>query len=270
MPLVGEYGKLESEREALDANLPDRLRKSVLQEAVRGRLVPQDPSDEPASALLGRVRAERAAQVAAGKLKAPKGGESVIYRASDGAHYEKRGEAEPVCIEGEIPFEAPESWEWARLGSVASFGGGGTPDKNNPLFWGGDIPWASMKDMHGKYLTKTIDTITDKGLASKSSISICKPGQVIVSTRLAPGKSIISQIECAINQDLKVVRSLLRADYLSIWFESCLEYFKRIGSGTTVPGIKLADIEAILVPIPSLAEQQRIVAKIDEILSLLT
>ena len=270
MPLVEEYGELEDEREALDANLPDRLRKSVLQEAVRGRLVPQDPSDEPASALLGRVRAERAAQVAAGKLKAPKGGESVIYRASDGAHYEKRGEAEPVCIEGEIPFEAPESWEWARLGSVASFGGGGTPDKNNPLFWGGDIPWASMKDMHGKYLTKTIDTITDKGLASKSSISICKPGQVIVSTRLAPGKSIISQIECAINQDLKVVRSLLRADYLSIWFESCLEYFKRIGSGTTVPGIKLADIEAILVPIPSLAEQQRIVAKIDEILSLLT
>jgi len=118
LPLVDEYGNLEDARERLDAGLPERLRKSILQEAVQGRLVPQDPSDEPASALLGRIRAERAALVRAGKLKAPKGGESVIYRGSDGGYYEKRGNGEPVCIDDEIPFDIPESWEWVRLGSI--------------------------------------------------------------------------------------------------------------------------------------------------------
>ena len=92
MPLVEQYGALEDEREALDAGLADRLRKSVLQEAVQGRLAAQDASDEPASALLERIRAERAAKVAAGELKAPKGGESVIYRdPSDGGSHRKQG-----------------------------------------------------------------------------------------------------------------------------------------------------------------------------------
>ena len=88
---------------------------------------------------------------------------------SDGSRYEKRvdakgRESEPVCIDGEIPFQIPRGWEWARLGTFASFGGGGTPDKNNPSFWNGDIPWASMKDIHGSRLEGTIDSITEAGL----------------------------------------------------------------------------------------------------------
>ncbi|MGO5414313.1 restriction endonuclease subunit S, partial [Slackia isoflavoniconvertens] len=110
---VDEYGALEDEREQLDAELPDRLRKSILQMAVQGKLVPQDPNDEPASVLLERIREERAVLIKEKKLKAPKGGESVIYRGSDGGYYEKRGNGEPVCIDDEIPFEIPESWEWA-------------------------------------------------------------------------------------------------------------------------------------------------------------
>ena len=113
MPLVGEHGKLEDEREALDASLPERLRKSVLQMAVEGKLVPQDPSEEPASVLLDRIREERAHLIKEKKIKAPKGGESVIYLGSDGRRYEKRGKGEPVCIDDEIPFEIPEGWEWA-------------------------------------------------------------------------------------------------------------------------------------------------------------
>lgn len=109
------------------------LRNSILQMAVQGKLVPQDPADEPASALLERIREECRKLIAEGKLKAPKGGESVIYRASDGSHYEKRidaksCESEPVRIEDEIPFEIPESWEWVRLGSLcAKIGSGSTP-----------------------------------------------------------------------------------------------------------------------------------------------
>ena len=118
LPHVDEYGALEDARERLGAELPDRLRKAILQLAVQGKLVEQNPVDEPASVLLDRIRAERAALVKAGKLKAPKGGESVIYRSSDGGYYEKRGKGEPVCIDDEIPFDIPESWEWARLGTI--------------------------------------------------------------------------------------------------------------------------------------------------------
>ena len=123
MPLVEEYGKLEDAREELDTALPGRLRKSVLQEAVRGRLVPQDHADEPADILLERIRGQRRQLVAEKKMKAPKGGESVIFTGSDGRRYEKRvdvkgRESEPVCIEDEIPFDIPESWEWARLESL--------------------------------------------------------------------------------------------------------------------------------------------------------
>ncbi|MBM6943576.1 hypothetical protein, partial [Collinsella intestinalis] len=118
MPLVDAYGELEDAREALDAALPDRLRRSVLQEAVRGRLVPQDPSDEPAGELLGRIRAERRKLASEGKMRLPRGGDSVIFTGSDGRRYEKRvdargRESEPVCIEDEIPFEIPEGWAWA-------------------------------------------------------------------------------------------------------------------------------------------------------------
>ena len=114
MPLVEEYGELEDAREELDAALPGRLRKSVLQLAVQGGLVPQDPADEPAGVLLERIRGQRRQLVAEGEMKAPKGGESIIFAGSDGRRYEKRvdargRESEPVCIEDEIPFEIPES-----------------------------------------------------------------------------------------------------------------------------------------------------------------
>lgn len=102
------------------------LKNSILQMAVQGKLVPQDPDDEPASALLERIRQERAKLIKEKKIKAPKGGESVIYRGSDGSHYEKRGNAEPLCIDDEIPFDIPESWEWARLGSLLQLVSDGT------------------------------------------------------------------------------------------------------------------------------------------------
>ena len=125
MPLVEEYGRLEDEREELDTSLTDRLHKSVLHVAVQGKLIAQDPLDEPASELLERIREERRQLIAEKKLKVPKDGESVIYRASDGGYYEKRidakgRESEPVCIDEEIPFEIPESWEWCRLGSLVT------------------------------------------------------------------------------------------------------------------------------------------------------
>ena len=275
MPLVEEYGKLEDAREALDAALPGRLRKSVLQMAVQGKLVPQDPADEPASVLLERIREQRRKMIAEKKMKAPKGGESVIFRGSDGRRYEKRvdakgRESEPVCIEDEIPFEIPDGWEWARLESIARVSGGATPDKGNLAYWNGEIPWASMKDVHGNFLESTLDSITEAGLESKASISVCEPGDLIVSTRLIPGKSIISRINTAINQDLKVLH-LYEFDviYLHFWFRSQLDNFMRMGSGTTVPGIKLGQLTSSLIPIPPLSEQSRIVKQLEMLQSII-
>ena len=122
-PHLRDYDALETAREKLDAELPDRLRKSILQMAVQGKLVPQDPNDEPAAVLLERIRDQRRRLIAEGEIKAPRGGESIIYRGSDGGYYEKRidakgCESDPVCIDDEIPFEIPEIWEWARLESI--------------------------------------------------------------------------------------------------------------------------------------------------------
>ena len=115
LPLVEQYEVAYSEVNSLNNSFPELLKKSILQEAVQGKLVPQDPNDEPASVLLERIRAEKQALIKAGKIKKDKN-ESVIFR-RDNSHYEKRG-SEEVCIDDEIPFEIPDTWEWCRIGSL--------------------------------------------------------------------------------------------------------------------------------------------------------
>ena len=116
-PLLDEYQLAYSEIKLLNDSFPERLKKSILQEAVQGKLVPQDPSDEPAEALLERIRAEKQRLIKEGKIKKDKH-ESVIFR-RDNSHYEKRG-PEEVCIDEEIPFEIPENWAWCRASSLGT------------------------------------------------------------------------------------------------------------------------------------------------------
>lgn len=252
------------------APIAAKLRASVLQRAIQGKLVPQDPDDEPASELVERICKERAELVKEKKAKKPKRGESVIWQDDSGSWWERVGKDEVEHIDNALPFDIPNNWVWSRLKTVAIFSGGGTPDKGTPSYWNGVIPWASMKDIHGNVLTKTIDTITESGLRSKPSISIASPGELIVSTRLNPGKPIISGIRTAINQDLKLVQAFeLNVPYLQNWFKANAAYFKALGSGTTVPGIKIEHLEESLIPLPPLAEQQRIVKRINAIMPLI-
>jgi type I restriction enzyme, S subunit len=223
-----------------------KLRELILELAVRGKLVPQDESDEPASELLKRIAAEKAKLVAEGKIKKSK----------------------PLAeiTDDEKPFELPVGWEWTRLDHfVLSIISGGTPSKNNSEFWNGDIPWASVKDLNvERFLDKTQDYITQEGLVAGSKLA--NKGDLIICTRMGLGKIAIASIDVAINQDLKALKitSQLDIDYF-INFYSTL---KIIGSGMTVAGIKQDELLGFYIPTPPLAEQHRIVAKVDELMAL--
>ena len=165
----------------------------------------------------------------------------------------------------EAPYELPEGWKWCRLGDVAKFIGGGTPDKSNSSYWNGKIPWASVKDIKGDFLFSTEDFITELGL-HESSASLCDENGLILVTRISPGKSIISKIKTAINQDLKIIETEEFKPFLKYFFDFYEEEIKLLSSGTTVKGIKLDVLNSLPFPLPpTLAEQQRIVSRIESL-----
>ena len=156
-----------------------------------------------------------------------------------------------------------ENWKTVRLGDVCEFIGGGTPDKSNNSFWNGNIPWASVKDLKGNDLFETQDFITELGL-NNSSANMCKKGDLIVATRIAPGRSTVSQIEAAINQDLKIVKSEQCNSYLRYAFNYLEPVIVRKSTGATVLGINLANLKELQIPLPPLETQKHIAAVLDK------
>ena len=281
MPLVEEYGKLEDAREALDAALPGHLRKSVLQMAVQGKLVPQVPSDEPASALLERIREQRRKLIAEKKMKAPKGGESVIFRGSDGRRYEKRidtngHESEPVCIEDEIPFEIPDSWEWARLGSIADIVNGFTPKRSEAQFWNnGKVPWFKATDIRtqGRIINKTEQAIT---LLAMGKRRVCPPDTVLICCTASVGEAALAKIPLVTNQQFNSLVQSEKSEcrivpqYLLLWSLTIKCQLVDTAGTTTIPFVSVAKLCKLLIPVPSTAEQYRIVELIRELMPLVT
>ena len=270
MPLVEEYGKLEDAREKMDASLPGRLRKSVLQIAVQGKLVSQDPGDEPASVLLERIREQRRQLAAEKKMKAPKGGESVIFRGSDGRRYEKRvdakgRESEPICIEDEIPFEIPDSWEWARLEALGAIVGGGTPQTGFSEFWSDEasgVPWITPADMSAQsniLVSAGSRFISNVGL-KKSSAQLLPAGSVLMSSRAPIGYLGIAANPIATNQGFKSV--VLIDTTVNYWLicvlEALMDSIVKRASGTTFKEISGAEFGKTLIPLPPIGEQTRI------------
>lgn len=272
MPLVEEYGKLEDAREEMDASLPGRLRKSVLQTAVQGRLVPQDPADEPASALLELIRGQRRQLFAEKKMKAPKGGESVIFRGSDGRRYEKRIDAkgrksEPTCIEDEIPFDIPDGWEWARLGSLVSNRGQKKPDSR---FCYIDI--ASVDNTNQKLGE---ETVLEASSAPSRARKIVAFGDVIYST-VRPylhNACIIDksfEYEPIVSTGFAVLTcpdGYLPGFLLNYLVSPCFDEYanaSKNSKGVAYPAINDTRLYQALVPIPPSSEQERIMRKLNE------
>ncbi|EPC7250209.1 restriction endonuclease subunit S [Cronobacter sakazakii] len=223
-----------------------KLRELILELAVRGKLVPQDPNDEPASELLKRIAAEKAELVKQGKIKKQK--------------------PLPEINEEEKPFELPEGWEWVRLGELFnSIASGGTPSKSNPEFWNGDIPWASVKDLgKEKYISKTQDYISHQGLEAGSKLA--DEGDILICTRMGLGKIGIASRPVAFNQDLKSVK--LTSSIPLDFFFNTYSTVKIKGKGTTVEGIKQEQLLNYVIGLPTVNEQHHIVEKVDELMSL--
>ena len=268
LPYIEEYDNVDVATTQLVTSFPEQLKKSILQEAIQGKLVPQDPNEEPASVLLERIRAEKERLIAEGKIKRDKH-ESRIFK-RDNSHYELRDSVE-VCIDDEIPFDIPESWEWARLSSFGVFSSGKTPTMADSQNWAGTIPWISSKDMKSKYINDSEMHLTKEGA---SSMRLYPKGTLLLVARSGILKRLlplcILNIESTINQDIKAF-SLYDQRMLDWLFYSIKAFEPMIlrnlvKSVTTVESLKFEEFSQMLIPIPPRKEQHRIVDSIHKMI----
>lgn len=188
---------IDTEEKAL-TSIATAAKAKILDLAIRGKLVPQNQNDEPASVLLERIRAEKKELIKAGKIKRDKR-ESVIFRGEDNSYYEKIG-GKVVNIDDEIPFELPDSWFWCRLGNIGDWQTGATPNRRKPEYYEGAIPWIKTGDLNNGYITEVPEAITELALA-ETSVKVIPSNTVIVAMYGATiGKVGITTFESTTNQ----------------------------------------------------------------------
>ncbi|ECX8210816.1 restriction endonuclease subunit S [Salmonella enterica] len=231
-----------------------KLRELILELAVRGKLVPQDPNDEPASELLKRIAAEKTELVKQGKIKKQK--------------------PLPKISEEEKPFELPVGWEWVTFSHLGHFFGGKTPSKMKDEYWGGTIPWVTPKDMKTNLIVDSEDKVTP--LAIEDGLTKVSPGSILFVARSGILRRIfpvaITSIECTVNQDLKVLSPFLSE--ISYYIRLMMNGFERYivenltKTGTTVESLLFDDFISHPFMIPPFAEQNRILSTVKKLMSL--
>ena len=231
----------------------DALKQTILQLAVMGKLVPQDPNDEPASELLKRIAKEKVQLVKDGKMK-------------------KQKPLPPISDE-EKPFVTPNNWEWVRFGEIGEIKGGGTPSKNNSEFWEGDIPWVSPKDMKVDYISKSELSISQDAVQNSSVTLISEESLLFVVRGMILAHTFpvaISKKEVTINQDMKAISTdLYHPDFLIKMMQACsirvLSLVDRSSHGTC----KLVSdkLFSLVLPLPPLKEQLRISSEVDSFIN---
>ncbi|HGD1793918.1 TPA: restriction endonuclease subunit S [Streptococcus agalactiae] len=247
---------------------PEQLKASILQRVMEGKLVPQDPTDEPASELLKRIKAEKENLIADGKIKRDKK-ETELFRGADGKPYEKL--ADGTIQEVEVPYEIPESWNWVKLRNIGSITSGGTPKSSEPSYYGGNITWITPADMgkqqNNKFFAKSSKKITELGL-QKSSAQLISKNSIVYSSRAPIGHINIVTEDYTTNQGCKSITPLLVDLIFLYWL---LQFRTKDiilrSSGTTFKEISASGFGDTLLPLPPLAEQKRIVAQIEKALA---
>ena len=240
------------------ADTPDavsRLRRFILDLAVRGKLVPQDPNDEPASELLKRIAVERARLVKATEIRKPR----------------ELGAAETLVM----PFDVPNSWKWIRLDSVGAIIGGGTPSANDPMNFtvpGQGIPWLTPADLgkhSGLFASRGARDLTEKGLKS-SSATLMPEGTVLFTSRAPIGYVAIAANQVSTNQGFKSIVPYVPdcARYVALAMQSFAPDIDSNAPGTTFREVSGKIVAGVPFPLPPLSEQHRIVAKVDELMAL--
>jgi len=224
-----------------------RLRELILTLAMQGKLVEQDPKDQPARELLEEIKRTRR---------------------HEGTKGRKRKELPPVSAE-EMPYELPESWEWTRLGEIGNWRSGSTPSRSNSSFYGGGIPWVKSGEVKQGRIASTEESITSKAL-EQCSLHINSIGSILVAMYGANiGEVGVLEIEAATNQAVCACQTYTQLNELFLLnlIQTLKPYFLSLGAGAAQPNISRQKIIGTPIPLPPLAEQQRIVAKIDELMA---
>jgi type I restriction enzyme S subunit len=271
-PYTDAYADVESTLDTLNTTFPERLKKSILQEAVQGKLVPQDSSDEPAEALLERIRAEKQRLIKEGKIKKDKH-ESVIFR-RDNSHYEKLDGVERR-IDDELPFEIPENWCWCRLGTIAAvLGGKRIPAGRKLTECNTGHVYIRVSDMTDGgvstdrllYVPEDIYPSISKYIINKADVFITVAGTI---GRVGKIPDELDGANLTENAD-RLVLAVVNQDWLIKVLQSGMIQ-EQIAEATTQvgqPKLAIVRIERFLIPLPPLHEQERIVSAINTTLSI--
>ena len=264
--VIEKYAHKATALRELQDTFPEALKKSILQEAVQGKLVPQDPSDEPAEALLERIRAEKQRLIKEGKIKKDKH-ESIIFR-RDNSHYEKLDGVER-CIDDELPFEIPETWEWVRLGSVFQHNTGKALNASNRD--GEKLTYITTSNLYwDRFVLDNLKTMpftdseVDKCTVQKGDLLVCEGGDI--------GRAAI----WGSNEPMRIQNHIHR---LRAYVPVCTRFFYYLfylykgagwigGKGIAIQGLSSNAIHNLLFPLPPIHEQERIVSAIDTALSI--
>ena len=263
-PYLKKYGSVETTLSNLNLAFPDDLKKSILQYAVEGKLVPQDPADEPASVLLERIRTEKEKLIKAGKIKRDKH-ESVIFR-RDNSYYEISGKEE-VCIDDEIPFEIPDSWVWVRLGTAlnqASTGPFGSMVHKEDYVESG-IPIVNPANIiHGNISSEKIKKVSNATANRLSSYKL-KAFDIIIGRRGEMGRSAVVKSHqegwlCGTGCFFVTPSKLLLPQYLVFLLNSPFvkAALTENSVGTTMNNLNHNILQSLLIPVPPINEQKKI------------
>ena len=274
MPFATKYEKSQDELNRLNDDIYTRLRKSILQEAIQGKLVPQDPNDEPASVLLERIREEKRRLLKEGKLKKKDITDSVIFKGEDNKYYERLGKS-ILCIDEDIPFEIPETWAWARMGMLVKLIGGTSYQKGDinasgiRILRGGNIQNDQLVFCDDDVFLPSTYAESEKNIHAGDIIIVASTGSPTVIGKPALISDSIPNTQ--IGAFLRIVRPLMNAlyPYVQLIFttEFYREHIRSKAKGTNINNIKAEYIEGMLIPVPPLAEQQRIILKSSEVVS---
>ena len=241
------------------------LRQKILDLAIRGKLVPQDPNDEPAEGLLERIREQKQQMFKEGKLKKKDiKNDTIIFKGEDNLHYEKFQDGTVKCIEDEIPFEVPEGWAWCKLNDIYNFIDyrGATPTKIT-----NGIPLVTAKNVKSGYIDYTIDDyISEEEFKERQQRGISKKGDILFTTEAPLGNAALADMEkFSAGQRLitfqqygsknELINYVMLMFILSDFFQQQLYVNK---TGSTVAGIKAAILKTLWIPVPPYNEQLRI------------